>query len=138
MRSRNAIGFLIRVERPARFTLLPQPAILLTRYTIFQDVTMRLADQEIDTIKQTVAEIFGPDAVVSLFGSRVDDADKGGDIDLLIESSQVIQDRQRKILHLVALLQMKLGDQPIDVLVIDPSTKKNKVHESALATGIRL
>lgn len=46
---------------------------------------MRLTDVEVQAIKAAAAETFGASAVVRLFGSRVDDAKRGGDIDLLID-----------------------------------------------------
>ncbi|WP_332908809.1 hypothetical protein [Sphingomonas mollis] len=46
---------------------------------------MRLAPDYIDAIKTATREAFGPTAVVRLFGSRLDDDARGGDIDLHIE-----------------------------------------------------
>lgn len=46
---------------------------------------MRLTSEEIDAIRQAAAEAFGASVVVRLFGSRVDDARRGGDIDLHFE-----------------------------------------------------
>ena len=83
-------------------------------------------------------EIFGPDATVSLFGSRVDDTARGGDIDLLVQSDRAVEQRERKVLQLVARLQIRLGDQPIDVLVLDSKTKPQPVHEEAVRTGVIL
>lgn len=45
---------------------------------------------------------------------------------------------RRKALQLVARLQMRLGDQPIDVLVLDPETSRAPIHEEALRSGVRL
>jgi predicted nucleotidyltransferase len=96
---------------------------------------MRLSEHTRKLIRDTVQEVFGAEASVSLFGSRVNDESRGGDIDLLVKSQQPVVDRERKILQLIARLQLRLGDQPIDVLVLDPATKRNPVHEQALRTG---
>ena len=48
---------------------------------------MRLTEQQIQTIKQVVVMLAGDSAKITLFGSRVDDTKKGGDIDLLIYSN---------------------------------------------------
>jgi len=45
------------------------------------------APVEIHSIKQVAAEVFGSGAHLFLFGSRVDDQRRGGDIDLYISST---------------------------------------------------
>lgn len=99
---------------------------------------MRLSQQTQQIIRDTVREIFGVDADVKLFGSRVNDDARGGDIDLLVELPSVSAEVERKTMQLIARLQMRIGDQPIDVLVLDPSTSRQSIHEQALMTGIRL
>jgi predicted nucleotidyltransferase len=47
---------------------------------------MRLTPQQIDTIKATVHIVLGAYARVSLFGSRLDDQRRGGNVDLLVEA----------------------------------------------------
>lgn len=97
---------------------------------------MRLTPQTREIIRNTTAEVFGPEARVKLFGSRTDDSLRGGDIDLLVELPRHQPDAHRKSLTLVAHLQMRLGDQPIDVLVIDPETPHQPIHRQAAASGI--
>ncbi len=46
---------------------------------------MRLQNFEIEAIKSTAQLMFGKQTMVTLFGSRVEDDKKGGDIDLYIE-----------------------------------------------------
>ena len=53
---------------------------------------MRLKPSEIEAIKAATAAAFGSTAVVRLFGSRVHDNLRGGDIDLHIESDQLIDE----------------------------------------------
>jgi len=47
---------------------------------------MSLTTQQVDLITQTVSRLAGTGTEVYLFGSRLNDHTKGGDIDLLIES----------------------------------------------------
>ena len=49
---------------------------------------MRLTHRQRSTIKSLANHYFGLDSIVYLFGSRIDDKQKGGDIDLLIETQQ--------------------------------------------------
>jgi predicted nucleotidyltransferase len=55
--------------------------------------------------------MIGPDATVRLFGSRTDDDALGGDIDLLVESNQVIAQPALVGARIGACLQLALGDQ---------------------------
>jgi predicted nucleotidyltransferase len=99
---------------------------------------MRLSARDRETIRTTVAELFGSGVTVRVFGSRIDPTARGGDIDLLVESAEPIAEPARRALQLVALLQLRLGDQPIDVLVLGPDTPRRAIHDEALRTGVAL
>ena len=101
---------------------------------------MRLNDQQRAAIRTTVAETFGTKARVWLFGSRVDDAKRGGDIDLLIETDQVDADAlARTEISFLSKIQMKLGEQKIDVLLDYPSRKtRPPIFSIARQTGVLL
>ena len=95
---------------------------------------MRLAKEQIIIIKHCVAIVFGETAKVSLFGSRVDDTKKGGDIDLYLE----VDDNQSVFENKLALLselRKKLGDQKID-LIINDSTKEKDIYKIVRTTGV--
>jgi len=53
---------------------------------------VRISEIQRQCIKEAVERQFGADARVLLFGSRVDDTARGGDIDLLVETNSMVPD----------------------------------------------
>ncbi|TAH00984.1 MAG: nucleotidyltransferase domain-containing protein [Sphingobacteriales bacterium] len=98
---------------------------------------MRLNNIQIDIIKAQTALIFGAKAKIYLFGSRVDDAKKGGDIDLLISTDNNTQNQRDKINLLIVNLILAMGEQKIDIL-FDNQQIKSSIIATALKTGIQL
>jgi len=98
---------------------------------------MRLTARARSVIRRTTADVFGQDARVRLFGSRVDDRLRGGDIDLLVEPPAPDGDRHRHSLPWSRNCSSNC-DQRIDVLVMDPETPERAIHRQARATGILL
>ena len=100
---------------------------------------MRLTNDQIRTIKEATADIFGPDACIWLFGSRTDDSRRGGDIDLYVEANATDQrDIQKKSNRLWIRLQRQLGEQRIDITAHSSEQPPNAVHQEARSTGIQL
>lgn len=101
---------------------------------------MRLTPDQQSVIRSAVAETFGDAAGVWLFGSRVDDNKRGGDIDLLIETEQTdVAAIVRAELAFLTKLKMKLGEQKIDVLVDYPTRQFHPpIFTIAKQTGIPL
>lgn len=79
---------------------------------------------------------FGPHAIVLLFGSRTDNAKRGGDIDLLVESPLPTEEAERAKIRTIADIQLALGDQKID-LVVTPGRERDdrRVVAEAYAHG---
>lgn len=99
---------------------------------------MRLNLFQIEAIKKTTKEVFGNDADVYLFGSRVYDYKKGGDIDLLIlPNNNISATFYLEKIKLLARLKINLGDQKIDIIVKQPEDDRNIVKQ-ALLEGIAL
>jgi predicted nucleotidyltransferase len=94
---------------------------------------MRLTPAQIQTIKSTAAAVLGADVGVTLFGSRVDDQKRGGDIDLYIEVPHPELMRQ---IRCKVQLQDRLG-LPVD-LVLKPVGDNSPISRIAKAEGIVL
>lgn len=99
---------------------------------------MRLTPHEATAIRHAVAEITGKHAKVALFGSRVHDELRGGDIDLLIELPSPTQDKLTISLRTGARLQQLIGERKIDVLVTDPQTIATLIIRNARMEGVAL
>lgn len=99
---------------------------------------MRLSERDAGCIRRAVSDIFGPQARVRLFGSRTDDAARGGDIDLFVEAAASSSDRLEKTLQLEARLLRELGERRVDVVVRDPDMPLQPIHEKALEQGVAL
>lgn len=99
---------------------------------------VRLSAREIEIIRATVSRLFGDHTSIRVFGSRAREDEKGGDIDLLIETERQLPDRVASACRLVSELQMQLGDQKIDVLILDTETQEQPIHQIARQTGVML
>ncbi|MDX8406265.1 MAG: nucleotidyltransferase domain-containing protein [Mariprofundus sp.] len=71
---------------------------------------MRLSDGEVKTIVHAVASRFGAQARLYLFGSRLNDALRGGDIDLFVDLPEVDDEMVRHSCQAIADIQMALGE----------------------------
>ncbi len=76
---------------------------------------MRLSPTERQTLHAASLRWFG--VPPRLFGSRVDDARRGGDIDLYIEVCLSPQDAFERERRMAADLYRTLGDRKIDIVV---------------------
>jgi predicted nucleotidyltransferase len=99
------------------------------------NLNMRLTKKEIYLIKKAFNESF-ENGEIYLFGSRVDDTEKGGDIDLYIVSNIKEKEklREKKVNFLVKLYEY-IGEQKIDIVI---SKDKNRLIEKEAIKGIKL
>jgi len=74
---------------------------------------MRLKESEIQIIERVIHS-FDSDADIYLFGSRADDNQKGGDIDLLILSKSLTYGDKLKIKQQIF---KKMDEQKIDIVI---------------------
>ena len=93
---------------------------------------MRLAHEEQSAIGDIIRQA-DSQAQIYLFGSRVDDAAKGGDIDLLVLSKSI---NLMKKLDILAQLHRKLGERKIDIAVYPDTTRP--FPRMVVQEGVRL
>jgi len=96
---------------------------------------MRLTSAQIATIKTTARNVLGEGAQVWLYGSRVDDLRKGGDVDLLIESTQKVSlmVRARIKYHIETALEL-----PVDILMVQTGQPASAFETIARSRAIAL
>ena len=99
---------------------------------------MRLTDTQRSVIREEVQRHFGGNARPLLFGSRVRDDARGGDIDLYIEAVGDPQETLARELKLYAVLQRRLGEQRIDLVVRRVGSPLRPIDREAQDTGIAL
>jgi len=99
---------------------------------------MRISTEQIAIIRQATHEVCGVDAQAWLFGSRLDDRQHGGDIDLMIDIPQPVQETAWLAASLAARLQRRLQGRKVDILLAAPNLKRLPIHEVAFQQGKHL
>lgn len=101
---------------------------------------MRLTARQVSSIQNTFKRHFLPADKLWLFGSRVDDHKKGGDIDLYIETQYdnliIVAEKQ---IQLIVDLKKEMGDQKIDVIInLLPLHQTLPIYQEARKNGVLL
>ena len=99
---------------------------------------MRLSPRQQHEIKRLTQDIFGRDSTVRLFGSRVDDEQRGGDVDLLVASPDGVEDPAMLSARLSTKISRLMHGRRVDVLLLAPNLKRLPIHEVAESEGILL
>lgn len=104
----------------------------------FQEWVMRLRDDQVEQLKNLATEVGGSGARLRLFGSRVDDTARGGDVDLLLELADPVDDPATLIARMEGLASRALDERTVDVALLAPNLKRLPIHDAALRTGVEL
>ena len=99
---------------------------------------MRLTPTQIDTINSTAQAVLGADARVTLFGSRVDDQARGGDVDLMIEVPQALTEPALMSAQIASRLSRAFEGRHVDVLLKAPNLLEQPIHHFAQTQGTLL
>lgn len=105
-----------------------------TRHVVLANIAeMRLTPHEREVIRRLGLRHFG--RAPRLFGSRLDDARRGGDIDLLIATDLPPGQAARCRIDLLADLWLELGERKIDI-VLDDGSAPAPIVERARREGV--
>jgi predicted nucleotidyltransferase len=95
---------------------------------------MRLTAGEITAIREETGRL-DPKAEVYLYGSRVDDTARGGDVDLLVVSDRL---SFRDVLQLRTGILDRIGWQQLDLVVRRRDQLDDPLAAMAQETGVKL
>jgi predicted nucleotidyltransferase len=106
---------------------------------------MRLKPWEIDGIVEAIECVLKKEGIslrdieLRLYGSRADDQKKGGDIDLLLRiPSKILAKIEDLRFRINIEMQKRIGEQKIDLLVIDQNPPEKPFHRIALRESLLL
>ena len=95
---------------------------------------MRIDKSQVECLKSLIISIV-PEAKVYLFGSRVDDDKKGGDIDLLILANRRLDFKDKAKIEMGFF--STFGEQKLDLVSFEFS-QQDSFKQIALSKGVEL
>ena len=99
---------------------------------------MRLTTTQIEMIRTTAQDVFGEFERVTLFGSRIDDQAKGGDVDLMLEVPNIVDQPALLGARVASRVSRAMNGRKVDVILKAPNLKSQPVHEIATRHGVIL
>lgn len=96
---------------------------------------MRLSNQQIRIIRQLAQQVAGSQSRVRVFGSRLDDAAQGGDLDLMLELPEAVDNPALMAAQLSARVSRAMHGRKVDVLLSAPNLMRLPIHEVAFREG---
>lgn len=99
---------------------------------------MRLSEEQVQAIRRIALETAGAAAQVRVFGSRLDDTAKGGDLDLLLEVPEPVSNPAWLAALFSARVSRMMEGRKVDMVLLAPDTPRQPIHEVALLEGERI
>lgn len=99
---------------------------------------MRISTEQAKSMADAARQIFGADARLRLFGSRLDDTARGGDVDLLLECDRPVLEPALLAARLAGKVSRQMGGRRVDVVVSAPNLRQTPLHRIAHSEGILL
>lgn len=96
---------------------------------------MRLTDSQIQAIRRLSQQVAGVKSSVRVFGSRLDDAAHGGDLDLMLELTEPVDNPALMAAQMSALVSRAMHGRKVDVLLSAPNLMRLPIHDVAFKEG---
>ena len=96
---------------------------------------MRLLASDIKIIKESIYNYI-TDATIMLFGSRVDDTKKGGDIDIFVQTNKNVTLKEQ--IKILTTMELQGILRKVDLVIEMPNSKKLSIFQTAKEEGILL
>lgn len=96
---------------------------------------MRLTDFQIQAIRQLVRQVAGNQSRVRVFGSRLDDTAHGGDLDLMLELTEPVDNPALMAAQLSTQVSRVMHGRKVDVLLSAPNLMHLPIHNIAFKEG---
>jgi len=96
---------------------------------------MRLSNDDIIIIKKNILKYI-KDAKIISFGSLVYDYKKGGDIDIFVETQQIVTLKMQ--IKILANIEIDGLLRKIDLVLKTPNSKEQNIFQTAIKEGILL
>jgi predicted nucleotidyltransferase len=96
---------------------------------------MRLTDYQTQTIRQLARQVAGSQSRVRVFGSRLDDTAQGGDLDLMLELPEPVDNPALMAAQMSALVSRAMHGRKVDVLLSAPNLMRLPIHDIAFQEG---
>jgi len=96
---------------------------------------MRLTDHQTQIIRQLANQVAGSQSRVRVFGSRLDDAARGGDLGLMLELPEPVENPALMAAQMSAQVSRAMHGRKVDVLVSAPNLMRLPIHDLAFKEG---
>jgi len=99
---------------------------------------MRLSQRDLDIIRDCAESTIGVEYSLRLFGSRLDDNAKGGDIDLMLKVEEEVPNAASLAAKLSGRITRALAGMKVDVVILAPGLMELPIHRIAIEEGVIL
>lgn len=96
---------------------------------------MRLSEHDAVAIRQFARQMAGDQARVWVFGSRLDDTARGGDLDLMLELPEPVTNPALLAAQFSAKVTRLMHGRNVDVLLAAPNLLRLPIHDIVFKEG---